>query len=96
MSSARADADNIVRSATDAARRKGEEIVNEASAEAARMKQRAEEEIDREKRQMLSDVRGEIADLSVSIASQVVGREIKAEDQQGFVDEFIKNVGEKQ
>ena len=44
---------------------------------------------------MLSDVRGEISDLAVSIASKVVGREINADDHQGYVDEFIRNVGEK-
>ena len=55
----------------------------------------SEEEIEKEKRQMLSDVRGEISDLAVSIASKVVGREINADDHQGYVDEFIRNVGEK-
>ena len=43
---------------------------------------------------MLQDVRGELSDLAVAIASKVVEREIDARDQQGFVDEFIRNVGE--
>lgn len=45
---------------------------------------------------MLTDVRGEISDLAVSIASKVVEREIRKEDQDTFVDEFIRNVGDRQ
>ena len=43
---------------------------------------------------MLLDVKNEISDLAVSIASKVVEREVRAEDHQNFVDEFIRNVGE--
>ena len=45
---------------------------------------------------MLQDVRGEISDIAVSIASKVVEREVKKQDYDAFVDEFIKNVGEQQ
>ena len=45
---------------------------------------------------MLTDVRGEISDLAVEIASKVVEREIHKEDHEALVEEFIKNVGEPQ
>lgn len=96
LSHAREEADGIVRTATQAAQRKSETILNEASASAARMKQKAEEEIRTEKAQMLQDVRGEIADIAVSIASKVVEREVRKEDHETFVEEFIRNVGDKQ
>ena len=94
MASAREEADSLVRSAVQTAQRRGDAILSDANAQASRAKQKAEEEIAREKRQMLLDVRGEISDLAVSIASKVVEREIKPEDHAGFVDEFIRNVGE--
>ena len=70
-----------------------QKILSEAFEE---IKQKAEQEIAQEKKQMLQDVRGEISDIAVSIASKVVEREVKKQDYDGFVDEFIKNVGEQQ
>ena len=96
LAGARDEADKIVRSATQTAQRRGDQIVQEASSQASHLKQKAEEEIALEKRRMVTDVRGEISDLAVSIASKVVEREIRKEDQDTFVDEFIKNVGDRQ
>ena len=96
LAGARDEADKIVRNATQTAQRRGDQIVQEASSQASHLKQKAEEEIAQEKRRMLTDVRGEISDLAVSIASKVVEREIRKEDQDTFVDEFIKNVGDRQ
>jgi len=94
LAAAREEADGLVRNAVQTAQRKGDAIVAEASSQASHLKQKAEEEIAREKKQMLLDVKGEISDLAVSIASKVVEREVRAEDHQNFVDEFIRNVGE--
>ena len=94
LAQARDEADGIVRNATQTAQRRGEEIVNEASAQAAHLKQKAQQEIALERRQMLTDVRSEISDMAVSIASKVVEREINAADHASLVDEFIRNVGE--
>ena len=96
LAGAREEADKIVRTATQTAQRRGDQIVQEASSQASHLKQKAEEEIAQEKQRMLTDVRGEISDLAVSIASKVVEREIRKEDQDTFVDEFIKNVGDRQ
>ena len=94
MATAREEADALVRSAVQTAQRRSDAIVAEASSQASHLKQKAEEEIEKEKRQMLLDVKSEISDIAVSIASKVVEREIKPEDHQTFVDEFIRNVGE--
>lgn len=96
LAGAREEADKIVRTATQTAQRRGDQIVQEASSQASHLKQKAEEEIAQEKQRMLTDVRGEISDLAVSIASKVVEREIRKEDQDTFVDEFIRNVGDRQ
>ena len=44
---------------------------------------------------MLQSVQSELSDMAVSIAAKVVEREVKQQDHDAFVDEFIKNVGEK-
>ena len=96
LAAAREEADGLVRNAVQTAQRKGDVIVAEANSQASHLKQKAEQEIAQEKKQMLQDVRGEISDIAVSIASKVVEREVKKQDYDGFVDEFIKNVGEQQ
>lgn len=94
LADAREEADGLVRNAVATARRRGDAIVAEANSQASHIKQKAEEEIALEKKQMLINVRSEISDMAVSIASKVVEREIQKEDHEGFVDEFIRNVGE--
>ena len=86
LASAREEADGLVRTA--------DQILAEASGQASRLKQKAEEEIAMERRQMLTGVRKEISDLAVGIASKVVEREIQPKDHEAFVDEFIRNVGD--
>ena len=95
LAAAREEADGLVRSAVQTAQKRSDAIVAEASSQASHLKQKASEEIAQERRQMLQDVRGEISDIAVSIASKVVEREINAQDHQDFVDDFIRNVGEK-
>lgn len=94
LAAAREEADSLVRSAVQTAQRRSDAIVSDASSQASHIKQKAEEEIAQERRQMLLDVRGEISDIAVSIASKVVGREVNKQDHDSFVDEFIRNVGE--
>ena len=96
MASARQEADTLIKTATQTAQRKSDQIVSEANSQASHVKQKAEEEIAQQKKQMLQDVRSEISELAVDIASKVVEREINQKDYDGFVDEFIQNVGEQQ
>ena len=96
LATARDEADDIVRTAHQTAQRRSDAIVAEATSQASHIKQRAENEIAQEKKQMLSDVRSEISDIAVEIASRIVGREIRKEDHDSFVDDFIRNVGEQQ
>ena len=44
---------------------------------------------------MLQEVQHEISDIAVSIASKVVEREVRAEDHESFVEDFIAHVGDR-
>ena len=94
LASARQEADTLIKTATQTAQRRSDQIVAEANSQASHVKQKAEAEIAQQKQQMLKDVRSEISGLAVDIASKVVEREINQKDYDGFVDEFIQNVGE--
>lgn len=96
LATARDEADGIVRSAVQTAQRRSDTMVSEAAEQVSHMKQKAQDEIAQEKKQMLSGVRSEISDIAVEIASKIVGREVRKEDHESFVDDFIRNVGEQQ
>lgn len=96
LATARDEADGIVRTAQQTAQRRSDAMVSEAAEQVSHMKQKAASEIAQEKKQMLSDVRSEISDIAVEIATRIVGREVRKEDHESFVDEFIRNVGEQQ
>ncbi len=94
MAAAREEADGIVRTAVQSARRESESIVAEASGKASHLMRKADADIAQARQQMLEEVRGEIGDLAVAIAEKVMEREISAKDHQQFVDDFIRNVGD--
>ena len=94
MSNARAEADMLVKNAMDTAQRRGDAIVQEARDEATHLKQKAESDIEQERRKAYSELVGEISGMAVDIAGRMVEREINADDHRELVDEFIKKAGE--
>ena len=71
-----------------------EEMLKEASAQAAAMKAKAESDIAQEKRKAVNEIKNEIGDIAMEIAGKVIEREISEEDHTKLIDEFIANVGE--
>ena len=94
LQNARAEANQIVADAQKTATARGEEIVGEARAQAAALKQKAEADIAQERKKAVNEVKDEIGGIALEIASKVVEREISEKDHKDLIDEFIKNVGE--
>ena len=94
LKNARAEANEIVANAQKTATARGEEIVGEARAQAAALKQKAEADIAQERKKAVNEVKDEIGGIAMEIASKVVEREISEKDHKDLIDEFIKNVGE--
>ena len=94
LQNARTEANQIVTAAQTTATARSEEIVGEARALAAALKQKAEADIAQERKKAVNEVKDEIGGIAMEIASKVVEREIKEEDHKDLIDEFIKNVGE--
>ena len=94
LQNARAEANQIVARAQKTATARSEEIVGEARAQAAALKQKAEADIAQERKKAVNEVKDEIGGIAMEIASKVVEREISEKDHKDLIDEFIKNVGE--
>lgn len=94
LQNARTEANQIVAAAQKTAAARSEELLGEARAQAAVLKQKAEADIAQERKKAVNEVKDEIGGMAMEIASKVVEREIKEADHQDLIDEFIKNVGE--
>ena len=94
LQNARTEANQIVATAQKTATARSEEIVGEARAQAAALKQKAEADIAQERKKAVNEVKDEIGCIAMEIASKVVEREISEKDHKNLIDEFIKNVGE--
>ena len=94
LQNARTEANQIVAAAQKTAAARSEELLGEARAQAAALKQKAEADIAQERKKAVNEVKDEIGGIAMEIASKVVEREIKEADHKDLIDEFIKNVGE--
>ena len=94
LAEAREEADGLVQSAMRTAQTRSDEIVGEARERAVQMKNKADQEIEQERKKAFMDVKNELSGIAVDIASKVVEREVDPKDHEAFIEEFIRNVGE--
>ena len=87
------ESEEILRTAQRRAVLKEEEILKDASLEAARIRDRAGEEIALEKKRMLSEIKDEVSGMAIDIASAVIGREVSGKEHEQFIDGFIDELG---
>ena len=93
LSHAEDESEEILRTAQRRALLKEEEILKDASVEAQRIRERADEEIALEKKRMLSEIKDEVSGMAIDIASAVIGREVKPSEHERFIDSFIDELG---
>ena len=94
MKEAKEKANEILTTAQRTAALQSEEMLKEATAQAAALKSKAESDIAQEKRKAVNEIKDEIGGMAVEIAGKVIEREISEEDHAKLIDEFIANVGE--
>lgn len=94
IAEARRDAQKIINQAQEAAKRRQADIMAQASKEAAALKERAQNEIEYERQQVMSGVRDQVAQLSLSIARKTIGASLVDKRAHGrIVNEVLAEVG---
>jgi F-type H+-transporting ATPase subunit b len=68
-------------------------MVNKANDESAQVVKRAQEQIAFEKERALSELREQIADLSIMAASKVIDRSLSKKDHEKLLEEYISSIG---
>jgi F-type H+-transporting ATPase subunit b len=68
------------------------DLIAQARAESDRMVQKAKEQIEREKKLAIQELRSSVADLAVEAAAKIVQSSLTPEAQKRLVHEFIDNL----
>lgn len=89
---AKDEAHEIIAQAEKRGNERREEIVEEAREEAKRIRERAMEEIEQAKRQALSQIRDEVSNISLLIASKFLQESVDSKRHQHLVEEYIKQL----
>ena len=93
MSRAAEESEEILKAAHRRAQLKEEEILKEENAEATRVLERAEEQIELEKKRALNDVKDQVSSMAIGIASAVIERDVSEDEHRELIDDFISNIG---
>lgn len=93
MESAAAQADAILKDATQTASLRGEKIVAAAQDKADGIIRQAETEAELERKKAEDGIKREIIDVSTVLTEKMLGREINTQDHRSLIDSFIEEIG---
>ncbi len=93
MNHATEESEEILKKAVRRAQLKEEEILREADEKAARTLARAEEQIELEKVRAINEVKDEVSEMAIGIASAVIERDVSAEEHRELINDFIEKLG---
>ena len=94
LQGANAEADQIIQTATDTAKYRAAQIVEEANVKADGITRRAEAEAILTQQKAEESIKKEIIDVSAALAEKMLEREINTEDHRAMIDSFIDEIGE--
>ena len=89
---ARVEADLILAKTRSDAERLREDLKTKAKEEADSMVRNAEQQIQLQTRQALQDIRQEVADVAVMVASKLIERNLVKEDNERLITETLKQI----
>ena len=85
---------NAERDANRRAQLREEEILRDAQDKAAQTMQRAEAQVALEKKRAMNEIKDDVSDMAVDIASAVLQRDIRSEEHTELIDSFIEKLGD--
>lgn len=88
------ETEKILKNAQRRARAKEEEILAEASEKASLALARAERQIELEKTRAVNEIKNELSEMAIGIATAVIERDVKEDEHEALIDEFIEKIGE--
>ena len=93
LNGAKQEAKQIIATAEQNAHAQGSEITAKAQQQADTLLKEAQKEIERERRQTLDGVQGEIADLALAAASKLMEQKVDDQTNRDLVNAFLSEEG---
>ena len=90
LASVRAEAEEILERSRKAGDTTKAEILDEARRQAQRTVEKAQEQLERDVRVALQELKGEIAGLTLMATEQVVGKSLDDDDHRRLIDEALR------
>lgn len=94
LAGSRTEAKTIIENAKETAEKSKSDILAEAKLEADRLKEKANQEIAQNKAEALQSVKGEVADLTVSLAGKIISQNLDGHAHKELIDQYIDQLGE--
>jgi F-type H+-transporting ATPase subunit b len=93
MAEARSESAKVIEQGRKVAETMKEEIVAKANEEAAGVVAKAHEAMQAEKRAAVAELQSEVAQLSVAVASKLIGSQLSADDHAKLIEQYVAEVG---
>ena len=94
LAGSRSEATTIVETAKETAEKNKAGILADAAEEVSRLKQKANQEIAQSKEDALKAIKSDVADLSINLASKILGQSLDKEAQSQLIDNYIDKLGD--
>ena len=94
LAGSRTEAKTIIENAKETAEKSKSDILAEAKLEAGRLKEKANQEIAQNKAEALQSVKGEVADLTISLAGKIISKNLDSHAHKELIDQYIDQLGE--
>ena len=94
LAGSRTEAKTIIENAKGTAEKSKADILAEAKLEAGRLKEKANQEIAQNKAEALQSVKGDVADLTVSLAEKILSKNLDSQAHKELIDQYIDQLGE--
>ena len=94
LAGSRTEAKTIIENAKETAEKSKADILAEAKLEAGRLKEKANQEIAQNKAEALQSVKGDVADLTISLARKFSPKNLDSQAHKELIDQYIDQLGE--
>ncbi len=92
VAKARSEAQSILTEGKNASQKIKEDTIRETKEQASKLLKKAEEDIRAEKNKAISEIKHEVADLSISVAEKLIKKNLSADENRALIDESLKEV----
>lgn len=94
LAGSRKEAKTIIENAKETAEQSKANILADAKLEAGHLKEKANQEIAQNKVEALQSVKGEVADLTISLAGKIISPNLDSHAHKALIDQYIDQLGE--